>query len=90
VKLETHKWIRLCGVNKKIQKNNSNLVIFFYGFQREINHILGSSLGNGLDHIENKMVLLVTLTNFEPNLMLININKLKLYKFIEFLQNSKI
>jgi hypothetical protein len=55
MKLGTHKWIRLCGVSKKIQKSSSNLVIFFYGFQRGINHILGSSLGNGLDHIKNNL-----------------------------------
>jgi hypothetical protein len=30
------------------------------------------------------MVLLVTLTNFEPNPVLVNINKLKPCKFIEF------
>ncbi len=32
----------------------------------------------------NNMVLLVTFTNFEPNLVLVNINKLKSCKFIEF------
>jgi hypothetical protein len=30
------------------------------------------------------MILLVAFTNFEPNLMLVDINKLKSYKFIEF------
>jgi hypothetical protein len=30
----------------------------------------------------NNIILLVTLTNFEPNLMLVNINKLKPYQFI--------
>jgi hypothetical protein len=30
----------------------------------------------------NNTILLVTLTNFEPNLMLVNINKLKPYQFI--------
>jgi hypothetical protein len=30
------------------------------------------------------MILLVTFTNFEPNLVLVNINKLKPYKFIEY------
>jgi hypothetical protein len=30
------------------------------------------------------MILLVTLTNFELNLVLVNINKLKPYKFIEY------
>jgi hypothetical protein len=40
--------------------------------------------------VHKNMVLLVTLTNFEPNFVLVNINKLKPYKFIEFLQNSKV
>jgi hypothetical protein len=40
--------------------------------------------------LPNKMVLLVTLTNFEPNPMLVNINKLKSYKFIDSkVQDSK-
>ncbi len=40
--------------------------------------------------LPNNMVLLVILTNFEPNLMLININKLKSYKFIDSeVQDSK-
>jgi hypothetical protein len=30
------------------------------------------------------MILLVTLTNFELNIVLVNINKLKPYKFIEY------
>jgi hypothetical protein len=30
----------------------------------------------------NNTILLVTLTNFEPNLALVNINKLKPYQFI--------
>jgi hypothetical protein len=30
------------------------------------------------------MILLMTLINFEPNPMLVNIKKLKPYKFIEF------
>jgi hypothetical protein len=30
----------------------------------------------------NNTFLLVTLTNFEPNLVLVNINKLKPYQFI--------
>jgi hypothetical protein len=30
------------------------------------------------------MILLMTFTNFEPNIVLVNINKLKPYKFIEY------
>jgi len=37
------------------------------------------------------MILLVTFTSFEPNLMFININKLKPYKFIEYkMQNFEV
>ncbi len=36
------------------------------------------------------MVLLVTFTNFEPNLVLVNITKLKQYKYIESMQNFEI
>jgi hypothetical protein len=32
--------------------------------------------------LPNNTILLVTLTNFEPNLVLVNINKLKPYQFI--------
>ncbi len=40
--------------------------------------------------LPNNMVLLVTLTNFEPNPMLVSINKLKSYKFIDYeVQDSK-
>jgi hypothetical protein len=45
----------LFGVNIKIFKYNSNSVILFCGFQKEVSHILGSSLGNGLDHIKYNM-----------------------------------
>jgi hypothetical protein len=39
----------------------------------------------------NNTILLVTFTNFEPNPMLVNINKLKLCKFIEYeVQDSKV
>jgi hypothetical protein len=32
--------------------------------------------------LRNNIVSLVTLTNFEPNLVLVNINKMKPYQFI--------
>jgi hypothetical protein len=32
--------------------------------------------------LPNNTILLLTLTNFEPNLVLLNINKLKPYKFV--------
>ncbi len=40
--------------------------------------------------LPNNMVLLVTFTNFEPNLVLVNITKLKQYKYIESMQNFEI
>ncbi len=38
----------------------------------------------------NNMVLLVTFTNFEPNLLLVNINNWKLYKFIKSMNFFKV
>ncbi len=39
----------------------------------------------------NNTILLVTFINFEPNHVLVNISKLKSYKFIKFeVQNSKV
>jgi hypothetical protein len=34
--------------------------------------------------LPNNIILLVALTNFEPNLVLVNINKLKPYQFIAY------
>ncbi len=61
----------------------------FCGFQRAISHTQGSLLENGLDHIKNNVlpnniVLMMTIEKFETNLMLVNVNKLKPYKYMEF------
>jgi hypothetical protein len=41
--------------------------------------------------LPNNSILPVTLINFEPNLLFININKLKPYKFIEYeVQNFEV
>ncbi len=58
------------------------------GFQRKINHTQGSLLGNGLDHTKYNMccqitLLLVKIEKFEANPMLVNVNKLKPYKYME-------
>ncbi len=59
-----------------------------YGFQRAINHNLASLLGNGLDRIKYNMccqiTLLVTIEKFKPNPMLVNVNKIKPHKYMEF------
>jgi hypothetical protein len=52
---ERNNGIGLCGVNKRIQKNSSNSIILFYGCQRVVVQILGSSLENGLALIEYNM-----------------------------------
>jgi hypothetical protein len=38
---------------------------------------------NGIGHIESNIVLFVTIDKFDPNPVLVNINELKPYKFIE-------
>jgi len=61
----------------------------FCGFLRAISHTYGSLQGNGLDHIKNyvlpnNIVLMMTIEKFETNLVLVNVNKLKPYKYMEF------
>ncbi len=56
VKTITHQW------NKALwnqQMNSPYLVILFYGFQRLVSRILGSSLGNGFDLIKYNMCCLI-------------------------------
>jgi hypothetical protein len=60
----------------------------FYGFQGLSKHIPLSFKDNGLDHIgsntiPNNIVLLVTINKFDHNPILVNINKLKPYRFME-------
>ncbi len=64
-------------------------MIMFCGFQRAISHTQGSLLGNGLDRIKNNVLpnnimLLVTIEKFETNHVLVNVNKLKPYKYMEY------
>jgi len=72
--------IDFCGVNKKTQIRSSNLEIMFYGFTREKIHIWENSWKY---YLPNNIVLLVFVNNFEPNLVLVNVNKLKPYKYVD-------
>jgi hypothetical protein len=70
-------------------KPSFNLEIMYYGFHGLFPNMLPNFRNNGLDLIQiqnclpNNVILLVTIDKFGPNLMLVNINKLKPYKFIE-------
>jgi hypothetical protein len=55
----------------------------YYGFQKLFPNMLQNFRNNGLDLIGSNIVLLVIVDKFDPNLVLVNINKLKPYKFIE-------
>ncbi len=78
------------GVNKRIQKNSLVLVIMFYGFQKGNKSYLGKCPRKwfGLYRVQyvlpNNIVLLVIIEKFEINLVLVNVNKLKPYKYMEF------
>ncbi len=67
----------------------------FYGFQSIISHTQGNLLGNGLDCtkynmcVPNNIVLLVTIEEFETNLVLVNVNKLKPYKYMDLKVKKK-
>jgi hypothetical protein len=73
----------LCGVNKKILKKSYNLEIMFYGFPREKKHIWANSRKDGLVHSRYNIVILVYVNNFEPNPILINVDKLKTYTYVD-------
>lgn len=60
----------------------------FYGFQGLSKRIILNFKNDGLDHIKsncllNNIVLLTTIDKFDPNPILVNINKLKPYRFVE-------
>jgi hypothetical protein len=52
-------------------------------FPRVISKHVPNFRDNGLGHTKSNIVLLVTIDKFDPNLVLVNINMLKPYKFIE-------
>lgn len=91
--MECNTRIGLYGINKR---NNFKFNDFVIWFQKRNKSHLGKFIKEWFGPyrvqyvLPNKMVLLVTLTNFEPNPMLVNINKLKSYKFIDYeVQDSK-
>jgi hypothetical protein len=63
--------------------------MMFYGFPREKIHTWANSRKNGLVHsgynIAYPIILFifVSINNFEPNLVLVNVNKLKPYKHVD-------
>jgi hypothetical protein len=73
------------GVNKKILKKCSNLDIMSYGFPKEKKTHIGRFKKRWFGPfrvqycLPNNIVLLVFVNNFEPNLILVNVNKLKPY-----------
>jgi hypothetical protein len=83
------------GVNKRIQKNNLVLVIFFLWFPKGNKSHLGKFTKKwfGLYITQyvllNNFVLLVTIEKFETNLVLVNMNELKPYKYMEFEAQKK-
>jgi hypothetical protein len=73
----------LFGINIKTLKRSSNLEVMFYGFLREKKHIW-VNLKKKVWSIHGTLLLtqyivIVFVNNFEPSLILVNINKLKPY-----------
>ncbi len=72
----------------KKHRKSFNLDIMFYGFPTEKRH-LGKfkNIWFGpfkVQHcLPNNIVFLVYVNNFEPNLVLVNVNKLKPYKYVD-------
>jgi hypothetical protein len=79
--------IKHYGINKKIQKNNLVLVIMFPKGNKSL---LGKFTKKwfGLYKVQhvlpNNIMLLVIIEKFETNLVLVNVKKLKPYKYMEF------
>jgi hypothetical protein len=87
--LEQTSGIDLCEVNRNTQRKNSNLEIMFCGFLKEKKSHLGKlkkrwfGLFEVQYYLPNNIIFLVSINNFEPNLVLVNINKLKPYKYVD-------
>jgi len=87
--LEKTNGIDFCGVNRNTQRRSSNLEIMFCGFPREKKHIWANLRKDGLAHSRYNITYQITqfffvyVNNFEPKLVLININKLKPYKYVD-------
>jgi hypothetical protein len=77
-----------CGVNKKVLRRSSNLEIMFYGFPKEKKHIWENSRKDGLVHSRCNITYLINynfffVDNFEPNPILVNVNELKPYTYVD-------
>ncbi len=75
--------IDFCGVKRNTQMRSSNLVIMFCGFLKEKKCSRVNSRKDGLVHSRYTIVFLVYVNNFEPNPILVNVNKLKPYKYVD-------
>jgi hypothetical protein len=77
------------GININTQRKSFNLEIIFFGFPKEKKHIWANSRKDCLDHLGYSIAyattqfFLVFVNNFEPNLVLVNVNKLKPYKYVD-------
>jgi hypothetical protein len=76
------------GINRKILRRNSNLEIMFLWFPKGEKTHLGKFKKRWFGPfrvqycLPNNIILLVFVNNFEPNLVLINVNKLKPYTYV--------
>jgi len=95
VNLRTQQWNRtekLVEEYKKIIQISDFVLWFPKGSNSHLGKFTKKCLGSFRIHyvLFKNTVLLIAFINFEPNPLLVNINKLKPYKFIEFkVQDSK-
>jgi hypothetical protein len=81
--------VDLCVVNKTILRRSSNLEIMFYGLPKEKNIYLGKFKKRWFGPfrvqycLPNNIVIFFSINNFEPNLVLVNVNKLKPYTYVD-------
>jgi len=77
---------------KKTVQINDFVLLFPEGSNSHLGKFTKNCFGSFRVHyvLFNNTILLMIFINFEPNPLLVNINKLKPYKFIEFkVQDSK-
>jgi len=77
------------GVKKQILKRSSNLEIIYYGFPKEKKHThLGKFKKRWFGPFRvyyylPDNIFFVFVNNFEPNILLANVNKLKPYTYVD-------
>jgi hypothetical protein len=87
--LEVNSGIVFYGVRRSTQKTSSSLKIMYFNFQKDRKHILGNLPKNGLVHTKYNSGYQITLcfwwlsVKFDPNLVLVNVNKLKPCHFLD-------